>query len=94
MPGEELFELNNKINQIKNNMNKRKEKVDEWNVPYKKILTVIVPLCQNKIDRSVYLQKCYKPQSNQLIQSSHDELRKTMKDKVFISRKKINQYHN
>ena len=40
MPGEELFELNIKINQIRNNINKRKEKVVEWNVPYQKILTV------------------------------------------------------
>lgn len=44
MPGEELFELNKKINQIKNTLSKRKEKVIEWNIPYKKILQVFVSL--------------------------------------------------
>ena len=43
---------------------------------------------QNKLDKAIYLQKFYNCKKNH--QDTNDEV----KNKVLISRKKINEYHN
>lgn len=85
MPGEELFELNIKINQIRNNIDKRKEKVVEWNVPYQKILTV---------SRTIYRINLIKPDTfrNSTTPSKDHNLMKqaiNLRTRLWIQEKKL-----